>query len=148
MTNMNSEDMNEEIAVNYSAEIFNNWDEFNMNEDLLRGIYAYGFEKPSPIQQRAIKPLIDKKDIVAQAQSGTGKTATFAIGALANVDISNRSTQVLVLSPTKELTIQTADVFKGLSQFMTGIKIQLAYGGSVIEDLSSTRVSFDIDCDW
>ena len=137
MTNMNSEDMNEEIAVNYSAEIFNNWDEFNMNEDLLRGIYAYGFEKPSPIQQRAIKPLIDKKDIVAQAQSGTGKTATFAIGALANVDISNRSTQVLVLSPTKELTIQTADVFKGLSQFMTGIKIQLAYGGSVIEEGSS-----------
>jgi superfamily II DNA/RNA helicase len=134
---MNSEDMNEEIAVNYSAEIFNNWDEFNMNEDLLRGIYAYGFEKPSPIQQRAIKPLIDKKDIVAQAQSGTGKTATFAIGALANVDISNRSTQVLVLSPTKELTIQTADVFKGLSQFMTGIKIQLAYGGSVIEEGSS-----------
>ena len=109
----------------------------SLKDNLLRGIYAYGFEAPSPIQQKAIKPLIQKRDIIAQAQSGTGKTATFAIGALASIDLSSNTTQVLVLSPTKELTIQTAAVFKAISQFMTGLRIQLMYGGSVIEEGSS-----------
>jgi translation initiation factor 4A len=72
------------------------WDDLDLNPKLLRGIFAYGFEKPSLIQQRAIKPIIMKKDVVAQAQSGTGKTATFTIGALANIDLTNNSTQVLV----------------------------------------------------
>ena len=88
------------------------WDELDLNPKLLRGIFAYGFEKPSPIQQIAIKPIILRKDVVAQAQSGTGKTATFTIGALSNVDTTNNSTQVLVLSPTKELTLQTSKVFE------------------------------------
>ena len=65
----------------------NSWDELEINSLLLRGIYSYGFENPSLIQQQAIKPLIMGKDIVVQAQSGTGKTATFTIGALANVDV-------------------------------------------------------------
>jgi superfamily II DNA/RNA helicase len=113
------------------------WDDLELNPKLLRGIFAYGFEKPSPIQQKAIKPIIDKKDVVVQAQSGTGKTATFTIGALSNVDLSNNSTQVLVLSPTKELTIQTAKVFESLGSMMDGLKVQRAYGGSNIEDISS-----------
>ena len=91
---------NEEI-YDSSFEI-NTWDELDLNPKLLRGIFAYGFEKPSPIQQKAIKPIILGKDVIAQAQSGTGKTATFTIGALANVDITDNNTQVLVLSPTKE----------------------------------------------
>ncbi len=114
-----------------------NWDELSLSNDILRGIYAHGFEMPSPIQKKAIKPLIERKDIIAQAQSGTGKTATFTIGALSNIDLSSNTTQVLVLSPTKELTIQTGAVFKAISQFMTGLRIQLAYGGSVIEEGSS-----------
>ena len=114
-----------------------NWDDLEISVDLLRGIYAYGFEKPSPIQQKAIKPLVLRKDIVAQAQSGTGKTATFTIGALANVDINDNSTQVLVLSPTKELTIQTAKVFEGLGNMMTGLRVQTLYGGVVVEESSS-----------
>ncbi len=126
---------NEEI-YDSSFEI-NTWDELDLNPKLLRGIFAYGFEKPSPIQQKAIKPIILGKDVVAQAQSGTGKTATFTIGALANVDVTNNNTQVLVLSPTKELTIQTAKVFENLGSMMDGLRIQRLYGGSVVEEGSS-----------
>ena len=133
MTSTGSE-LNEEC--NYSYEI-QTWEDLEINPKLLRGIFAYGFEKPSPIQQKAIKPLIDKRDIVAQAQSGTGKTATFTIGALANVDINENNTQVLVLSPTKELTIQTAKVFEGLSCMMEGLRVQTLYGGSNVEEFSS-----------
>ena len=123
---MNSEietanECNEEV-FDTSTEI-NSWDELELSNNILRGIYAHGFEAPSPIQKKAIKPLIQKRDIIAQAQSGTGKTATFAIGALASIDLSSNTTQVLVLSPTKELTIQTAAVFKAISQFMTGLRI-------------------------
>ena len=116
---------------------FNSWDELEINPLLLRGIYSYGFEVPSIIQQQAIKPLIMGRDIVVQAQSGTGKTATFTIGSLANVDVCDNNTQVLVLSPTKELTIQTAKVFTGLGSMMEGLRVQTLYGGSVIEEGST-----------
>ena len=123
----------EEDTYDSSYEI-QSWDELNINPNLLRGIFAYGFEKPSPIQQRAIKPLIMGKDVLAQAQSGTGKTATFTIGALANVNTNITSTQVLVLSPTKELTLQTAKVFESLGGMMGGLRVQKLYGGSIIEE--------------
>ena len=131
-TECNVSVQNEEI-YNSSYEI-NTWDELDLDPKLLRGIFAYGFEKPSPIQQKAIKPIILGKDVVAQAQSGTGKTATFTIGALANVDITNNNTQVLVLSPTKELTIQTAKVFENIGNMMDGLRVQRMYGGSAIEE--------------
>lgn len=128
-------DVNEEV-LDPSFKI-NSWDDLEVNPKLLRGIYAYGFENPSPIQQQAIKPLIMGRDIVVQAQSGTGKTATFTIGALANVDVSDNNTQILVLSPTKELTIQTAKVFESLGSMMEGLRVQILYGGSIIEEGSS-----------
>ena len=81
-----------------------------LKEDLLRGIYAYGFEKPSAIQQRAIKPLIMMRDTIAQAQSGTGKTTIFCAGVLQSLDTSQRETQALALSPTRELAEQTQKV--------------------------------------
>jgi translation initiation factor 4A len=126
----------EEDTFDSSYEI-KNWDDLNLNNDLLRGIFGYGFEKPSPIQQKAIKPMILGKDICAQAQSGTGKTATFTIGALANINVSKNTTQVLVLSPTKELTIQTAQVFETIGQMMGGLRVQKLYGGTIIEEGSS-----------
>merc|ERR1712184_72051 len=61
-------------------EITETFDDMELREDLLRGIYAYGFEKPSAIQQKAVKPMMLGRDVIAQAQSGTGKTATFAVG--------------------------------------------------------------------
>jgi translation initiation factor 4A len=126
----------EEDTYDSSYEI-QSWDELNINPSILRGIFAHGFEKPSPIQQKAIKPLIMGQDVFAQAQSGTGKTATFTIGALANVNTSKSTTQVLVLSPTKELTLQTAKVFESIGSMMGGLRVQKLYGGSVMEEGSS-----------
>jgi translation initiation factor 4A len=110
------------------------WDELDIPTDLLRGIYAHGFEMPSPIQKKAIQPMILKKDIIAQAQSGTGKTATFTIGALANVNLDDKNVQVLVLSPTRELSIQTANVFNSIGGMMVGLKVQVLIGGNSIDD--------------
>jgi len=138
MSTLNSEvsvPLNEEI--NNSSYEIQNWDDLEISSNLLRGIFAYGFEKPSPIQQQAIKPLVLKRDIVAQAQSGTGKTGTFTIGALSNVDVTNNTTQVLVLSPTKELASQTAKVFESIGCMMDGLRIQTIYGGSIIEETSN-----------
>jgi superfamily II DNA/RNA helicase len=128
----------ETIEDEYDASYeIKSWDELNLATNLLRGIFSYGFEKPSPIQKRAINPIIMGRDVVAQAQSGTGKTATFTIGALANVDITKNYTQVLVLSPTKELTLQTAKVFESLGGAIDGLRVQKLYGGSIIEEGSS-----------
>uniref|UniRef100_A0A672GP12 RNA helicase n=1 Tax=Salarias fasciatus TaxID=181472 RepID=A0A672GP12_SALFA len=93
------------IESNWS-EIVDSFDEMVLHETLLRGIYAYGFEKPSAIQQRAIIPCIKGYDVIAQAQSGTGKTATFAISILQQIDVELKGTQALVLAPTRELAQQ------------------------------------------
>ena len=126
----------EEKEEQYVPEI-SLWEELELNNNLLRGIFAYGFEKPSPIQQKAIKPVIDGKDVIAQAQSGTGKTATFAIGALQRINLGNSETQVLILSPTRELSTQTAKVVTNLGSFMEGLKIQTLFGGAAFEEGSS-----------
>jgi translation initiation factor 4A len=91
-------------------ETVESFDELNLKKDLLRGVYGYGFEKPSHIQQKAILPLIRGKDTIAQAQSGTGKTATFAIGCLERIDTSENEVQALVLAPTRELAQQISMV--------------------------------------
>lgn len=115
-----------------------NWDELDISPELLRGIYGYGFEKPSPIQQQAITPILKGKDIIAQAQSGTGKTATFTIGLLAAVDTTELNTQVLVLSPTRELSTQTANVIKQIGSMIGGLTIQTLVGGTYVEEDIST----------
>ena len=131
------EAINEEIVFDSSEQQIFTWEELNIEPNILRGIFAHGFEKPSPIQQRAIKPVIQGRDVIAQAQSGTGKTATFTIGALQRVNIADSSTQVLILSPTRELSTQTAKVVSSLGSFMGGLKIQTLFGGSSIEEGSS-----------
>jgi translation initiation factor 4A len=126
-------------TYNPSYEI-NSWDDLDIPTDLLRGIFAHGFENPSPIQKKAIKPIIMKKDIIGQAQSGTGKTATFTIGALANVNLQENAVQVIVLSPTRELSIQTASVFNSIGGLMDGLKVQVLIGGnSIDEDMNSLK---------
>jgi translation initiation factor 4A len=129
--------LSDEIVFDSSEIQIHSWDELDLNPNVLRGIFAYGFEKPSPIQQRAIKPIMEGRDIIAQAQSGTGKTATFTIGALQRVNIAEQTTQVLILSPTRELSTQTAKVVSNLGSFMNGLKIQTLFGGSAIEEVSS-----------
>ena len=107
----------------------------NLKEELLRGIYAYGFEKPSAIQQRAIVPCIKGMDVIAQAQSGTGKTATFSIAILEKIDTSLRETQALILAPTRELAQQIQKVVMSLGDYM-GAQCHACIGGtSVKEDM-------------
>ena len=126
----------EEEILDSSYEI-NNWDDLDSDPNILRGIYSCGFERPSPIQKKAIKPIILGKDIIAQAQSGTGKTAAFGIGALSVVNVLENSTQVLILSPTKELAKQTSSVIKQLGSMVSGLRIQTMYGGSPYEDVNN-----------
>ncbi|ORX36513.1 P-loop containing nucleoside triphosphate hydrolase protein [Kockovaella imperatae] len=107
----------------------------NLKEDLLRGIYAYNFEKPSAIQQRAIIPIMRGRDVIAQAQSGTGKTATFSISALQSIDSNIRETQALILSPTRELAVQIQTVVLALGDYMN-VSCHACIGGtSVGEDI-------------
>jgi len=105
------------------------FDDLDLREDLLRGIYSYGFEVPSAIQQRAIRPVIDARDTIAQAQSGTGKTGAFVIGALQQVDYSKRTCQVLILSPTRELALQTHRVVLALGDYLN-VHAYLCMGGT------------------
>jgi len=122
------------------ADIDSNWDEaidsfdgMEIPEELLRGIYAYGFEKPSAIQQRAIKPTMLGRDLIAQAQSGTGKTATFAIGTLAKLDPKLRECQSLILAPTRELAQQIQKVVIALGDYMD-LQVHACVGGTAVRD--------------
>ena len=110
------------------------WDDLDCDINLLRGIYAYGFENPSTIQKKAIIPFLNGRDIIAQAQSGTGKTGAFTIGTLGQINIKENSTQAIILSPTRELSKQIYTVLKELSHMMTGIRISLLVGGTVIDE--------------
>jgi len=120
------------IESNYDG-VVDAFDDMSLREDLLRGIYAYGFEKPSAIQQRAILPCIDGKDVIAQAQSGTGKTATFSIAILQQIDISLNSTQALVLAPTRELAQQIQKVVLALGDYL-GAHCHACIGGTLVRD--------------
>jgi ATP-dependent RNA helicase len=121
-----------EIESNWDT-IIDNFDKMDLKEELLRGIYAYGFEKPSAIQQRGIMPVIAKKDTIAQAQSGTGKTATFSIGILESIDHNSNETQALILSPTRELAQQIAKVVLTLGYYMN-TEVHACIGGKRISD--------------
>lgn len=117
-------------------EVIQKWDELEGRCDtrILRGIFAYGFEAPSPIQQKAILPMIARRDIVAQAQSGTGKTGCFTIGTLANIDTDKKVVQAILLAPTRELAMQTKTVVDAIGQFINGLTTQLLVGGTSIDE--------------
>ncbi|GJJ75650.1 translation initiation factor 4A [Entomortierella parvispora] len=121
-----------EIESNWD-EIVDNFDNMNLSPELLRGIYAYGFERPSTIQQRAILPVIKGRDVIAQAQSGTGKTATFSISALQKLDTSNPQCQALILAPTRELAQQIQKVVIALGDFMK-VECHACIGGTNVRE--------------
>jgi translation initiation factor 4A len=121
-------------------EVCENFDDMGLKEELLRGIYAYGFEKPSAIQQRAIVPCVRDHDAIAQAQSGTGKTATFSIAILQKIDTAIPQCQALVLAPTRELAQQIQKVVMALGDYM-GAQCHACIGGtSVREDMRKLDV--------
>jgi superfamily II DNA/RNA helicase len=112
--------------VNYDT-----FEEMGLKENLLRGIYAMGFEKPSVIQQKAIKPFMEGNDLIAQAQSGTGKTATFGISILQSIDEPLKETQSIIVSHTRELSNQIYTVLTNLSEYMDISLYQVTGGTSV-----------------
>mmetsp|Transcript_86511 Transcript_86511/g.253225 ORF Transcript_86511/g.253225 Transcript_86511/m.253225 type:complete len:395 (+) Transcript_86511:121-1305(+) len=112
--------------------IVTSFDDYNLPEDLLRGIYKYGFEKPSAIQQRGIQPMLDGRDMIGQAQSGTGKTATFVIGCLAGINFKVRKVQAIIMAPTRELAQQIQRVVFALGTFMD-VRCLDCIGGTAIQ---------------
>lgn len=130
-TNTTTTNMSES---NVSPATFDTWDDdsVTLNRNLLRGIYAYGFESPSPIQKKAIIPMTNGGDLIAQAQSGTGKTGAFTVGSLQMINPKEKVTQAIIVSPTRELATQNFEVFRSISNFMK-IKVQLLIGGTSSE---------------
>jgi len=115
------------------------FDEMDLKEDLLRGIYAYGFEKPSTIQQRGIVPIVKGFDTIAQAQSGTGKTATFTIGVLQRVDLGMKQCQALILAPTRELANQSHKVVYSIGDYLNVVCHACIGGTKVADDIDMLR---------
>merc|ERR1719169_312029 len=133
--------MSEGITVSGADDykVVESFDDLDLKEGLLRGIYSYGFEKPSAIQQRGILPLLDGRDTIGQAQSGTGKTAAFAVSALQKVDLNRRECQALILAPTRELAQQIQKVALALGDYLK-VRCHPCIGGtSVREDIDKLR---------
>jgi superfamily II DNA/RNA helicase len=127
-------------TVNIEENQINTWDEMGLKDEILRGIYSYGYEIPSDIQKKTIPIIIKGTDMIAQAQSGMGKTGAFSISVLQRIDIENKKTQVIILEPTHELVKQTAHVIKSLGAMMDGLQIKTMVGGtSIQDDISSIK---------
>ncbi len=122
-----------EFDTSKGVQVIPTFDNMGLKEPLLRGIYGFGFEKPSAIQQRAIIPVIKGRDCIAQAQSGTGKTATFSIGILQRIEVTSKETQALVLSPTRELASQIQKVLLALGNYLK-VNVHTCIGGTNVGD--------------
>ncbi|MBO5193764.1 MAG: DEAD/DEAH box helicase, partial [Bacteroidales bacterium] len=108
--------------------------DLGLSNEILNAIAELGFEKPTPVQARIIPPLlIENRDIVCLAQTGTGKTAAFGLPMLEFLDLKRQQTQVLILSPTRELCRQIAQDLTNYSKYLSGVKIVPLYGGAGIE---------------
>ena len=105
----------------------------DISPEILQAVTDMGFVSPSPIQAEAIPPILAGRDVIGQAQTGTGKTAAFGIPALELVDVQDRSVQTLILCPTRELALQVAEEIKKLAKHKRGVRIEAIYGGDSIE---------------
>jgi translation initiation factor 4A len=132
------------IETNWTAPPVESFDDMSLSDELLRGIYGYGFERPSKIQQRGIMPILAGYDTIAQAQSGTGKTATFSIAALQSLDIKLNQTQVLILAPTRELATQTQKVIRALGDFLGATSFICVGGTQIRENIRTLREGVQI----
>ncbi|CAN3360393.1 ATP-dependent RNA helicase eIF4A [Diutina catenulata] len=121
-----------QIETNYDTVVYK-FDDLNLKPNIVRGIFGYGYESPSAIQQRAILPIIEGRDVLAQAQSGTGKTATFTISALQRIDENERSTQALILAPTRELALQIKNVITSIGLYLN-VTVHASIGGTNLAD--------------
>ena len=120
----------------YTPKEFDKWEDLEgiISEEIMRGIYGHGFDSPSLIQRKALLTIFDKKDIIAQAQSGTGKTGVFTIGVLQKVNTEINKTQAMILAPTRELAKQIYDVITSIGSMVKNIRFHLLIGGTSTDE--------------
>jgi ATP-dependent RNA helicase DeaD len=106
--------------------------DFDLSPEMMRGICRMGFSITTPVQSMAIEPMMQRKDQLVQAPTGTGKTCAFGIPAIENIDAGLRKIQMVVLCPTRELALQTSGVLRGLTAYIQGVQIATLYGGEPI----------------
>lgn len=125
-----------EIDTSAPPKEFDKWEDLEgiLNEDIMRGVYSYGFDSPSLIQRKALLTMFDRRDIIAQAQSGTGKTGVFTIGVLQNINPEINKTQGLIMAPTRELAKQIYEVISSIGSVNKSIKYHLLIGGTSTDD--------------
>jgi translation initiation factor 4A len=121
------------MAEDSDLTVYSTFDDMELPENILRGIYGYGFQTPSEIQKRGIKPIAEGRDLLAQAQSGTGKTGTFTIGSLSRIDPALKAVQVLCLVPTRELAQQIEVVVSAIGQYIP-VKSYAAMGKTPVRE--------------
>jgi translation initiation factor 4A len=126
----------DEIDTSAPPKEFDKWEDLGniLSEDIMRGIYSYGFDTPSLIQRKALLTMFDRRDIIAQAQSGTGKTGVFTIGVLQNINPELNKTQGLIMAPTRELAKQIYEVITSIGSLNKSIKYHLLIGGTSTDD--------------
>jgi len=117
------------FETNQGVEVVESFDDMGLQDELLRGVYGIGWERPSPIQQRSILPMVQGRDLIAQAQSGTGKTGAFLISSLEMIDAGLKKCQVLLLAPTRELAKQHFEITGSIAQYMKVTSL-LSIGGT------------------
>ena len=128
-----------EVTMTEEYPVFGSFDDIGIKDNILRGIYSFGFEVPSTIQARAIKPMMDRRDVIAQSQSGTGKTGAFSIGTISVCDPAIKAPQAIILSPVRELAHQTDVVMKAISSY-ADLQVYSATGGPPIaEDIRALQ---------
>ena len=116
------------------------FEDLNLEPEVLQGLDAMNFKEATPVQEATIPVVLDGKDLIACAQTGTGKTAAFGIPLLEHVDPKNKNVQAVVLCPTRELAIQVADEIRRLAKFMHGVKVIPIYGGQdIVKQIRSLK---------
>ena len=131
---------NDNMQVHYRMEKSLRFEEFEIDERILRAVEDMGFEEASPIQAQAIPELLKGKDVVGQAQTGTGKTAAYSIPLLMSIEPELKKPQAVVLCPTRELAIQVADKIRKLAKYMSDIKVLPVYGGQeIVKQIKSLK---------
>jgi ATP-dependent RNA helicase len=120
------------------------FESLGLKPEILQGVYAYGFERPSAIQQRTLLPMVQGRDVLAQAQSGTGKTSMFVVGALQRIDPALRETQALILNPTRELALQTQTVCLAIGDRLSVSAHACVGGKSMAEDMKRCEAGVQV----
>ena len=131
---VDSEINDSETSIEPAAPLSEGFAAFGLRPEILEGLEAIGFHEPSPIQKAAIPELLLGRDLVGQAQTGTGKTAAFGLPLLQRLDPDQRTPQVLVLTPTRELALQVAEAFSGYAARLRNVKVLAIYGGADFRD--------------